>query len=219
MTRAEPGASRTAGRLAALGFEAVLAPLLEIRSLPVVAPDLEGISALAFTSVNGVTAFSTLTPRRSHPVFAVGDATAAAARAEGFDVVRSAAGALGDLADLLRAEASGRVLVPGAQEPAGDLPALLAGSPIEAIPFPVYEAVETGAPAPTAFDAVLAHSPRGALALAGHGADAMRGRLVIAISTAAAAPLAGLGFREIRVAAQPTENGMMEALGNPARAV
>ena len=79
VTRAEPGASRTAARLGALGFEPVVAPLLTIRTLtPVI--DLSGVAALAFTSVNGVTAFAALNADRDKPVFAVGDATAEAAR-------------------------------------------------------------------------------------------------------------------------------------------
>ncbi len=219
MTRAQPGAARTADRLAVLGFEAVVAPLLKIRPIPRVAPDPDGFAALAFTSVNGVGAFAVLTPRRDRPVFAVGDATAAAARAAGFTDVRSAGGALGDLARLLvESGIAGRVLAPGAREPAGDLAGLLSGV-VEVETLPVYEALETGAAAPEAFDAVLIHSPRAGRALAGLGPEAGRGRLAAAISRAAADALPPDGFAELRVAAAPTEDALLEALGNPARAV
>ena len=143
----------------------MVAPLLAIRPLPQAAPDLTGVAALAFTSRNGVAAFAALTEARALPVFTVGDATAEAARAAGFSEVRSAAGALGDLARLLAGAAPGVVLVPGALEPAGDLRALLTGR-VEVRPLPVYEAVETASPAPPAFDAVLVHSPRAGRALA-----------------------------------------------------
>jgi len=83
---------------------------------------LTGIAALAFTSRNGVAAFAALSDDRSLPVFTVGDATAEAARTAGFAAVRSAAGALEDLARLLAEAAPGLVLAPGALEPSGDLP-------------------------------------------------------------------------------------------------
>lgn len=191
------------------------APLLAIRPLAQPAPDLDGVAALAFTSRNGVDAFTALSDDRSRPVFTVGDATAEAARAAGFAVVRSAGGAIGDLVRLLAAgaPAGGVVLAPGALEPAGDLPALLSGR-VEVRALPVYEAVETGAAAPAAFDAVLVHSPRGGRALA--GLDPFAGQAAIAISEAAAAPLReGTGL-EIRVAAHPDEAALFEALGKPA---
>lgn len=215
MTRAQPGAGRTAARLAALGFEPVLRPLLEIRRLAAVEPDLSDIAALAFTSVNGVDAFTALTSRREHPVFTVGDATAEAALAAGFARVRSAAGALPDLARLLAdAGLDGPVLAPGARQPAGDLPALLAGT-VEVRPLPVYESVALAASAPEVFDAVLVHSPRGGEALADLGGFDGRERVAVAISEAAAAPLRALGFADLRLAARPTEASMLEALGKP----
>lgn len=198
----------------------MIAPLLRIERLEVAAPDLEDVAALAFTSVNGVDAFAALTDRRDRPVFAVGDRTAEAAGAAGFGDVRSAGGAIEDLAALLRAEASGAVLIPGAREPAGDMAALLAGSDAEPRLLPVYAAVETGKGAPDAFDAVLIHSPRAGRALAAlMAAERARNAVAVVISETAAAPLRGLPWREIRIAPHPDENGMTEALGNPPRAV
>ena len=204
---------RTAARLAALGFEPLVQPLLAIRPLAPAAPDLNGTAALAFTSRNGVEAFAALSHDRALPVFAVGDATAAAASAAGFASVRSAAGALEDLARLLAAAAPGPVLAPGALEPAGDLAALLAGR-VEVRALPVYQAVGTGAGAPATFDAVLVHSPRAGRAVAALGPFA--GQTVAAISEAAAAPLRLLPGLEIRVAARPDEAALLEALGKPA---
>jgi uroporphyrinogen-III synthase len=145
-------------------------------------------------------------------VFTVGDATAEAARAAGFVAVRSAGGALEDLARLLRAEAPGRVLAPGALESSGDLAALLAGR-VGMRALAVYRAVETGAAAPAVFDAVLIHSPRGGRALAALGPFA--GQTAVAISEAAAVPLADAPGLEIRVAVRPDEAALFEALGKP----
>ena len=212
MTRAQPGAAQTAERLAALGFEPMVAPLLAIRSLPCPPPDLAGVAALAFTSRNGIDAFAALTRERGLPVFAVGDATAERARQAGFADVRSASGAIGDLARLLAEAAPGLVLAPGAKEPAGDLSALLRGR-VGVRRLPVYEAVETGAEAPPDWDAALVHSPRAGRALAGSGPVA--GRTVVVISEAAAAALGPQPEAEVRIAARPDEAAMLEALGKP----
>ncbi|MBN9481446.1 MAG: uroporphyrinogen-III synthase, partial [Bordetella sp.] len=139
VTRAEPGAARTADRLTALGFTPIVAPLLTLSPLPGAldaAPSPETVAALALTSPNGVEAFAPLIPRfRDHPVFAVGDATAEAARAAGFADVRSASGDIHALARLVAAEAPpGLLLAPGAREPAGDLPALLPDRPVRRLP-------------------------------------------------------------------------------------
>ena len=223
VTRAEPGAARTADRLTALGFTPITAPLLTLEPLPGAldaAPAPATVAALALTSPNGVEAFAPLIPRfRHHPVFAVGDATAEAARAAGFTDVRSAAGDIHALARLIAAEAPlGPLLAPGAREPAGDLPALLPDRPVRRLP--VYAAFETHTAAPEPFDAVMLHSPRAARALA---ADLPRAassaRIAICISEAAATPLHPFDFAEIRIAATPDEPGMLSALGKPAAPV
>ncbi|OWR17294.1 uroporphyrinogen-III synthase [Brevundimonas diminuta] len=223
VTRAEPGAARTADRLTALGFTPITAPLLTLAPLPGAldaAPAPAAVAALALTSPNGVEAFAPLISRfRRHPVFAVGDATAEAARAAGFADVRSAAGDIHALARLIAAEAPpGPLLAPGAREPAGDLPALLPDRPVHRLP--VYAAFETHAPAPELFDAVMLHSPRAARALAADLPRAVSsGRVAICISEAAAAPLSPFDFAQIRIAAAPDEPAMLSALGKPAAPV
>ena len=223
ITRAEPGAARTADRLAALGFTPIIAPLLTLAPLPAAldaAPEPAAVAVLALTSPNGVEAFAPLIPRfRDHPVFAVGDATAEAARSAGFTDVRSASGDIHALARLIAAEAPpGPLLAPGAREPAGDLPALLPDRPVQRLP--VYAAFETHAPAPETFDAVMLHSPRAARALAADlPRSAASGRVAICISEAAAAPLRPFDFTEIRIAAAPDEPAMLSALGKPAAPV
>ena len=212
ITRAEPGAARTAARLTALGFQPLTAPLLAVRRLTP-AIDLTGVAGLAFTSANGVEAFAALTPARTQPVFTVGDATAMAARAAGFTDVRSASGDVHALARLIAAAAVQPILAPGAREPAADLAALLAGQ-AQVRTLAVYEAVETGIQPPPDFDAVLVHSPRAARALGPH-AGALVDRLAVAISPAAAAPLRDLRLGEIRIAATPTDAALLQGLGAP----
>ena len=221
ITRAQPGAARTAARLMALGFEPVVAPLLTIRPLPQPEPDLTDVTALAFTSPNGVAAFAALSPDRSHPVLAVGDATAAAAIDQGFTDVASAAGDLTALAALIRETdfpADAVILNIGAREPAGDLAAAIGPTP-EVRRLSVYEAIETDVPTPEAFAAVLIHSPRAAQALAALKPTEAANWTVVAISAQAAAPLKALGIADLRLAPHPSDEPMLETLGKPARDV
>lgn len=129
--------------------------------------------------------------------------------------MQSASGDLDRLAALLIAQGPGvgPLLVPGAREPAGDLPALLRGR-VEATALPVYEAVETEAAAPDAFDAVLVHSARAARALAALGP--FSGQTAIALSAAAAEPLGDGSGLEIRLAPTPDETALLATLGKPA---
>lgn len=213
ITRARPGAEVTAARLTDLGFTAVVSPLLEVRTLAAEI-DLTGVDALVFTSMNAVAAVATLIPDRARPVFAVGDATARAAREAGFALIRSAAGDLTALAALIGQKARGLTLLhPAAAQPAGDLAALV-GDDARVRSVVVYETAPTGARPPDAWNAVLIHSPRAARVLAEASPD-VRDRLACAISAAAAAPLSALGFDEVRIAARPTEDALLDTLGKP----
>jgi uroporphyrinogen-III synthase len=215
ITRTQPQAADTAQRVAALGLEPVLAPVLEARPIPGVTPDLAGVRALAFTSGHAVAAFAALSVVRDLSVFAVGDATAARARAAGFGEVRSADGNTAALADLIIAARPGRVLIPMAREPAADLAGLLAARGIEAAPVAVYETVPAGAAPPLAdIDLVLIHSPRAAGLVAAHlvGRPEASGIIACAISPVAAAPLERVGLAAVRIAARPTEAALLAAL-------
>ena len=144
-------------------------------------------------------------------VFAVGDATADAARTAGFADVLSAEGALPDLGRFIpgRLKRTGVVLVPGAREPAGDLAPFAAGLTFR--PLPVYVSVETGAAPPAEpVVAVLIHSPRAGRALAALWPRLSPPPQVAAISANAAAPISPL--QRCCIARVPTEDGLFDAL-------
>jgi uroporphyrinogen-III synthase len=199
ITRTQPGADATAERVRALGHEAVVAPLLAVRRIPDVAIDLKGVGALAFTSANGVRAFADLCGERDLRVFAVGAATAQAARAAGFRTVLSADGDVEALAEGIAARRSqmrGAVLHPGAAEPAGDLAGALEKHGVPARRAILYETGPASlspdqAQALVRSDAALLHSPRAAKALAAvlkaHPAPHMR---ALGLSKAVIRPLA-----------------------------
>src|SRR5438552_7633969 len=128
ITRAQPGADSTAERVRGMGHDALVAPLLTVRRLEDVEIDLSDVGALAFTSANGVRAFAELSGDRKLRVYAVGGATAQAARAAGFSSVLSADGGVEALAHGIaarRGELNGVVLHAGAAELAADLIGLL----------------------------------------------------------------------------------------------
>lgn len=221
VTRARPGAEATAERLTAQGHEPIVAPFLEVRSLK--APvGLEGAGALAFTSVAGPRAFPGGLGR-DLPVFAVGDATAGAARAAGFADVRSAHGDVQALARLIVAERdafTGPVLHAGARELAGDLAGTLKAAGIAARTVAIYETVAVTAPRAPQADAVLVHSPRAAALLADSGAA--KDLPVLCLSPAVAAPLVAAGYRRVQAAATPDDATLLlllEDLGRPLKPV
>ena len=222
VTRAQPGAEATARRLRAMGFEPLVAPLLEVRAIGGGAIDLAGVGALAFTSSNGAAAFAARSKERGLPVFAVGAATAAAASAAGFCSVTSADG---DVAALVQALAAhppidGEVLHPGPVEPAGDLVSALAELGVPARALAVYETVARAPEPRTAalipdLLAVLLHSPKAARVLAAHVTDHPAPKLVaLCLSQAVAAPLRASGLAAVRAADQPTEAALLALLGD-----
>lgn len=124
ITRPAEDAAPLAAVLAEQGIDALLAPMLAVEAIAGPDLSLDGTQALLLTSANGARALAGRTPARDLPVFAVGNATAAAARAAGFSKVTSADGDVAALADLVIARldpAAGAVLHAAASSVAGDL--------------------------------------------------------------------------------------------------
>jgi len=142
LTRPAPDNAATAAALAPLGVETIMAPVIEIVPLSGPAPDLDGADAIAVTSANGVRALAGRTARRDRPVFAVGTATAAAARAAGFGDVRVAEGDARALAGLIARQLprGARILHAAGTTRAADLAALLDPAGIGVETAAVYEA-------------------------------------------------------------------------------
>jgi uroporphyrinogen-III synthase len=220
VTRAEPGASATGRRLAALGYAPVIEPLFALETIEV---DLPHFDALAFTSANGVRAFAQLSSRRDAPVYCVGRRTADAARDAGFGNVSSADGDVAALTTLIQEHLSpGAVLLhAGNEESRGDLVGALSAAGFAKF-CALYRAAPAAEPGPAlaahlagrpGFDVVLIHSPRAATILAGFlAATQPPVQLAIAaISPAAASELRPHGAH-IEIAASPDENSLLAAL-------
>jgi len=94
VTRPAPDNERSAEVLRALGFQVLLAPMLVFETLPFQC-DAGFARGVLLTSANAVRAMidhPAMLHLRALPVFAVGETTAIAARAAGFDDVRAAGG-------------------------------------------------------------------------------------------------------------------------------
>jgi uroporphyrinogen-III synthase len=230
VTRPEDDARETASRLAALGHEAIIAPLISIRFLEGAPLDLSGVQAFAATSANGVRALARRTQGRSLPVFSVGRQTAETARASGFSHVVNADGdalALARcIANALKPE-RGAVLHATGAEAAGAFAKDLRQSGFMVQTEILYETPAVGALPPDAAEALRARKKLGAvLFYSGRTAqvfcDRVRdaglekkceGVIAVAISNAAAEPLSRLNFKEIRVAAAPNQDALLGCLG------
>lgn len=224
ITRTEPGASRSATAIAALGWTPVVAPLLRVESVPI-RDWLGSVTDLAFSSVHAVTnlvnqaqgRFETL---KSLPVWCVGDRTAQAALDAGFTDVTSADGDLSSLGELVRDHAAtdAVILYPGAEIASGTLQAGL-NQRVHAVA--AYRTVPTAVPPPADCRVVLLYSARAARALAACVQGPVRDRLrIVALSRAVAEGLNGTGpeanpFGRIDIAARPDEAALLAALGQP----
>ena len=223
ITRTQPGAEATARRVQEMGWTPVVAPLLEVRPISgamLKSPTPSGLAGVALTSPNTITTIAKdLAAYNGLPFFAVGDATAEAARAAGLTNVTSAGGDIHALARLIASKLSkGTVFAPGALEPAGDLPALLPEHSV--IRLPVYETLAVTPAVPEDLSAVLVHSPRAARILANLlPPEIATNLLAVTISAAAKAPLEALDFKKIAIAPTPDEEGVLRTLGNSASPV
>ncbi|MBY0563119.1 MAG: uroporphyrinogen-III synthase [Hyphomonadaceae bacterium] len=216
ITRALPEAERTAARVRVRGAEPIVAPLLTIvpRSFD---RSIEGVQALAFTSANGVRAFPFSREAADLPVFAVGDATADAARAAGFVHVHAAGGDVQALAALLTSAlkpGAGRVLHISGADIAGDLVDALRGVGIDAERRVAYSAIAVTA-LPDAYygplDVVLFHSARAAALFTKLGAG-QASRLQAACLSEQVAQAAGkAAWKRVIVAPAPREEALLDA--------
>lgn len=229
LTRAQPEAQASAERLRRLGHDVRIAPMLDIAILPPPAA-LRDPAAIALTSANAVRAVATWPQARAWTavqVFAVGEATAEAARAAGFTRVTSAKGGSAELAALIATlgAGAGPVLCPVAETPAGDLVGALRAAGLAVHRVTAYRATaatELQAPArdaivSRALDAILFYSERGATTFVGLVTgdslpEHLAGVRLLALSVQVAGPLRALRAARLSVADQPTEASLFALL-------
>lgn len=216
--RPEPGASASAARARAAGFELIVLSFFAIGPRAWQVPDASAYDALLVTSANairhagpGLKALSTL------PVHAVGERSGGAVRDAGLSI--ASIGAAGVEEALANAASAGHrhLLWLAGEEHKTAAP--VAGVKQDTIicyaSDPVTLPDDTATVIASA-DIVALHSPRAAKLFA-ETMDRLgiaRSELIIAALSPAIADAAGEGWRGVAVAAQPSDSAMLSALAS-----
>jgi uroporphyrinogen-III synthase len=201
--RPEPGASATVERLGRRGIRAFAAPLFAIEPIAWLAPDPRDFDGLLLTSANALRmAGDELLNLRQLPAFAVGEATAEAARSYGLDVRAAGRGGVDALLQSISPEL--RLL-----HLSGEHRTMPNRTPQPITSIVVYRATEIARPdLDAALDAVaLVHSPRAGTRFASLIRE--RGSIAIAAVSRAAAEAAGAGWESVSVAAEPNDEALL----------
>lgn len=214
--RPEPGASASAERAKAAGFEPVLLPLFEIAPRVWQVPDPSAYDALLITSANAIRhAGPGLQILSALPVCAVGERSAAAASAVGLSV---AVTGTSDADEAITAAAKAgyhRLLwLAGEEHKQPSVPDAVTLDTIicyaaEELPLPNNAADIIGSA-----DIAALHSPRAAHRfadiVAGLGLD--KSAITIAAFSPAIAEAAGMGWRDVTVADGPSDSALLSAV-------
>ena len=201
--RPEPGASATVERARKRGLDAVAVPLFAIEALAWDAPEASRFDGVLLTSANALRfAGEQLQSLRGLPAYAVGEATAQAARAAGFDIAAS-----GDdgVERLLGSIEGGLTLLHLCGEDRRE--------PVDAeqsiTPVAVYRAREIEDPGlgDIAGSVALIHSPRAGRRFAELAGD--RSTVAIAAISTAAAEAVGSGWKAVEIAETPTDEALL----------
>jgi uroporphyrinogen-III synthase len=224
ITSPEPGASQTATRLVALRHFPIVAPVLSIVPKAVHPPAVWAATVL--TSRNAVQACPHV--MHSHPVFAVGTATAAEAVNAGFSQVFNADGDASALTDLIAntlfpqhgtlvlavAQGQGVELADALRERGFRVLRRVAyrSAPVEKLSAEAQSALAQGQVTCAMFFSGETSRHFVRLLRAAKLGHAVRDVEAVSISERAAVPLRSLPWRHIQVAAKPNQDAMLALL-------
>jgi uroporphyrinogen-III synthase len=230
ITRPVEDAQPLAAALTALGIEPVIEPLLTIATLPTALPSLDGVRALLFTSANGVRALAAKSDRRDLAVFAVGPATAEAARTAGFNAIETAEGDADALARLVAARLkpdAGKLIHVAGNTVTGDLVGQLSTQGYAVERIALYDAVPADALSPRVaddlaagrIDWVLLFSPRTAAIFArlvrnAGRVDALKNCTALCLSPPVAEAVSSLPWHRVRIATRPDQANLLALAEN-----
>ena len=203
--RPQPGADETAARARALGLDPVVAPLFMVRALRWSPPNSAAFDAVLLTSANAARlGGDAMTPFFGLLCYAVGESTAEAARAAGFEDVRT--GPTDGAAMLAQAASDG---VAAALHLCGRDHIDLTHPDVAITAIPVYASDRAdGLPEGAEGMLALLHSPRAAASLAELAGD-RRGRIRLAAISAQTAAAAGSGWASLDVADAPRDAALL----------
>ena len=233
IVRSEPGAGAFVRRLAGEGIPAIACPVTAIHPLDTAFAVSEKAQGVAFTSVNAVRFYARRGARTDLPAYAVGAATAEAARAAGFAVVHSADADVRGLTALIAERcrpAAGELVYPAARDVAGDLgkaletlgyivvqPGLYEARSATALPEPAANALHTRTATSIALFSVRNAVEFVRLVVADGHETAVRGLVVCCLGEAVAEAYGKAGglppARRVAVVPSPDADAMAAALG------
>lgn len=208
--RPQPGADATAERARVLGMEPLLYPLFRVEPLPWDAPEPATFDALMLSSANTLRHGGPALARYHHlPAFAVGEATAAAARQAGFTQVTVAGPDAPALIAAIEAAGHRTVLHLGGADLRHADPGTL-----QITRRAVYRSIEAGsaeglAPLLGHANIVLVHSPRAGRRLAALIPENGRARLSLIGISPAARDAAGPGWKQILATLTPDDPALL----------
>jgi len=204
--RPQPAADASAERARTLGLEPVVTPLFQIHPVKWIAPDPASYDGLLLTSANAIRhGGDGLEAMRGLPVYAVGEATAEAARESGFKVRKTGTGNVDDLLAAIPARLRLMHLCGFHRRPPVDPPQQITTACVyrskPAVPPPEFRAL------PGHVGAV--HSAAAAKRLAELVLPVERGRIRLAAISHQAAVAAGLGWQAIGIADEHNDDALL----------
>jgi uroporphyrinogen-III synthase len=202
--RPEPGASETVTKARNLGLDAVAVPLFKIEPMVWETPEPGSFDGLLLTSANSIRhGGNQIEQFRGLKVYAVGEATAQAAREAGFDIASTGDAGVDRLLGSIEGDLKLLHLC-GDERREPNKPR----QPITSMA--VYRAVALPAPKLPGEGLALIHSPRAGRRLAELVED--RTQMSLAAISGAAAEAAGDGWKSVSVADPPSDDALL-ALG------
>jgi uroporphyrinogen-III synthase len=201
--RPEPGNAATVARVEAAGLTAISLPLFAASAIDWVVPDPARFDALILTSANATRLAGARLDDLAHlPVFAVGPATAAAARARGLALAETGSGDGAEIVATLTARGFTRALLLAGRErrvhPGGVVAEAITVYASDPLP------IDTRQLAALADGVALLHSARAAARLSELVGTSRASIRLVAISEAAAAA-AGPGWAAVAAAPVPDD--------------
>jgi uroporphyrinogen-III synthase len=228
ITRSEIDAIPLVGLLGAQNIASAVDPMIKVELTPGLPLDLADVQALLMTSANGVRAYCARNSEREIPLFAVGDATAREALANGFNNIFTACGSVSHLAKLVKTQLSksgGVLLHIAGTKTAGDLAGDLLRGGFAYRRDVLYNAVAAQFLNPNTISAlmnkeiqgVLLYSPRTAqifcqCAANDLGANMLSGVTAYCLSSAVADKAKALQWGTVVVASIPTQSELVQVV-------
>ncbi|MBL4907170.1 MAG: uroporphyrinogen-III synthase [Sneathiella sp.] len=228
ITRPVESSEKLARRLASMGHDVVLCPLLHIEFREAGPLPLNGVQAFIVTSANGIEGLIKRTGNRDLPLYAVGEKTAEAAKEAGFKNVLSADGDVDTLTALITKSAvksDGDLLHVGGARLAGDLKVKLEHSGFSYRREILYDAVDETDFQKDAIRALEDETLDGVVLFSPHTAKIfatiiehkglsphLKGVTAWCLSNNVAVEIADLPFKESFIAPSPTEASLLGQL-------